>query len=115
MLGRSNSEKEKEANLSNPKDRKTRRSLNIGVKVSNQTPHIWKVTMLRKTRKRLENYRQLALMLAMFFLPLGYDGLFALLMQLTGSFWITDLIFYGISASFFISYYLLSKYLSKRV
>lgn len=70
--------------------------------------------MLRKQRKRLEYYRQLSLMLAMFFLPLGYDGLFALLMELTGSFWITDLIFYCISVLFFIFYYLLNRYLSNR-
>lgn len=68
--------------------------------------------MLRKQRKKLEYYRQLSLMLAMFFLPLGYDGLFALLMELTESFWITDLIFYCISVLFFISYYLLNRYLS---
>jgi len=31
----------------------------------------------------------------------------------TGSFWAADLIFYGISASFFVSYILLSRYLNK--
>lgn len=70
--------------------------------------------MLRRTRKRIEYYRQLTLMLAMFFLPLGYDGLFALLMQLTGSFWVTDFIFYCISVCFFTSYYFLNRYLSNR-
>jgi len=52
-------------------------------------------------------------MLAMFFLPFGYDFLFKLIMEVTGSFWVADLIFYGISGSFFVSYILLSRYLNK--
>lgn len=48
-------------------------------------------------------------MLAMFFLPFGYDALFAIIMQLTGSYWAADAVFYGISGLFFLSYFWLSK------
>jgi hypothetical protein len=69
--------------------------------------------MLRKQRNRLTALRDASLMLAMFFLPFGYDFLFKLIMEVTGSFWVADLIFYGISGSFFVSYILLSKHLNK--
>jgi uncharacterized membrane protein len=48
-------------------------------------------------------------MIATFFNPLGFDALFALVMKLTGSYWITDIIFYFLSASFFGLYILLRK------
>jgi hypothetical protein len=67
--------------------------------------------MLRKTKKRLKALREASLMLAMFFLPFGYDALFALIMELTGSYWIADAIFYGISGCFFVLYILLSRQL----
>jgi hypothetical protein len=51
-----------------------------------------------------------ALMLAMFFNPLGFDALFKLVMDWTGSYWITDAIFYGISLTFLGFYIYLSKY-----
>jgi hypothetical protein len=69
--------------------------------------------MLKKQRNKLTALRDASLMLAMFFLPFGYDFLFKLIMEVTGSFWKADLIFYGISASFFVSYILLSRYLNK--
>jgi hypothetical protein len=69
--------------------------------------------MLRKQRKKLTTLRDVSLMLGMFFLPFGYDFLFKLIMEVTGSFWAADLIFYGISGSFFASYILLSKHLNK--
>jgi hypothetical protein len=69
--------------------------------------------MLKKQRNRLTALRDASLMLAMFFLPFGYDFLFKLIMEVTGSFWKADLIFYGISGSFFVSYILLSRYLNK--
>jgi len=69
--------------------------------------------MLRKQRKKLTTLKDVSLMLGMFFLPFGYDFLFKLIMEVTGSFWAADLIFYGISGSFFASYILLSKYLNK--
>lgn len=55
-----------------------------------------------------ENKQKLAsvsLICAMFFLPLGFDALFALIMKLTGSYWITDIIFYCISGLFFGLYF----------
>jgi threonine/homoserine efflux transporter RhtA len=67
-----------------------------------------------KRRKQLKRYRELSLMLAMFFLPFGYDFLFKLIMEATGSYWAADLIFYGISGSFWLSYILLSRRLGKR-
>lgn len=48
-------------------------------------------------------------MLSMFFLPLGYDALFLVIMKLTGSYWITDAIFYLLSASFLGFYFYYSK------
>jgi hypothetical protein len=50
-----------------------------------------------------------ALMIAMFFNPLGFDALFALVMKWTGSYWVTDAIFYGISILFFLLYTILSR------
>jgi len=49
------------------------------------------------------------LILATFFNPLGFDALFALVMEWTGSYLITDLIFYSMSIFFFSLYYILSK------
>jgi len=57
-------------------------------------------------------FKDTSLMLAMFFLPFGYDALFKLIMDLTGSYWIADIVFYSISVSFFISYFLLTKRLN---
>jgi hypothetical protein len=62
-------------------------------------------------RKNLKRLKEVSLMLAMFFLPLGYDGLFKLIMNTTGSYWIADVIFYCISGIFWICYILLLKYL----
>lgn len=53
--------------------------------------------------------RNLLLMLAMFFNPFGFDALFALVMEWTGSYWTTDLVFYGVSAAFFGLYFLYTK------
>ena len=51
----------------------------------------------------------IVLMVATFFNPLGFDALFALVMKWTGSYWITDAIFYFLSALFFGVYFLLRK------
>lgn len=67
----------------------------------------------RKTFKRLTYMKDISLMLAMFFLPFGYDFLFKTIMNATGSFWVADIIFYCISGSFFLSYILLSKHLNR--
>jgi hypothetical protein len=50
-----------------------------------------------------------ALVLATFFNPLGFDALFAVVMKWTGSYWITDLLFYFISLLFFGLYFLLGS------
>lgn len=50
--------------------------------------------------------RNILLMLAMFFNPFGFDALFALVMEWTGSYWTTDLVFYAVSAAFFGLYFL---------
>jgi hypothetical protein len=75
---------------------------------------------VKKITKKLENkesrlmlYRDTSLMLAMFFLPLGYDALFKLLMDITGSYWGADVVFYSISGCFWLSYILLTKRLNK--
>ena len=67
----------------------------------------------RNTIKRLTYMKDMSLMLAMFFLPFGYDFLFKTIMNATGSFWVADIIFYCISGSFFLSYILLLKHLNK--
>lgn len=72
-----------------------------------------KLKSLKDKEKRLTLYRDLSLMLAMFFLPFGYDMLFKLLMEVTGSYWIADIIFYSISGCFWLSYILLTKFLNK--
>lgn len=63
--------------------------------------------------KFLKNAATFCLMAAMFFNPLGFDALFKVIMELTGSYWITDLIFYLIAGLFFGLYFLLHK-LSKK-
>jgi hypothetical protein len=73
----------------------------------NQINPSWKVT-----RKTLRKYKEISLMMAMFFLPLGYDALFKFIMNITGSYWAADIIFYLISGSFFCIYFFLSKLLS---
>jgi hypothetical protein len=65
------------------------------------------------TVKRLRKLKEASLMLAMFFLPFGYDFLFKLIMDVSGSYWIADITFYSISGSFWLSYILLSRRLSK--
>jgi hypothetical protein len=73
-----------------------------------------KLKKLKDKNRRLLFYKDTSLMLAMFFLPLGYDALFKLMMELTGSYWGADVIFYSISGCFWLSYILLTKYLNKK-
>ena len=65
--------------------------------------------MKRNQTKKFARAKTISLMLATFFLPFGYDALFALIMKWTGSYWTTDIIFYFISAFFFGLYLLLSQ------
>jgi hypothetical protein len=67
-----------------------------------------------KNKKKLSPNRRvklaaICLFLGSFFLPFGYDAAFAALMKLTGSYWITDIFFYFISACFFGLYFYLSN------
>jgi len=73
-----------------------------------------KIKNLKEKEKRLTFYRDMSLMLAMFFLPFGYDALFKLIMDLSGSYWVADIVFYSISGCFWLSYILLTKYLNKK-
>lgn len=59
-------------------------------------------------------YKDTSLMLAMFFLPFGYDALFKLIMDLSGSYWVADFVFYSISGCFWLSYIFLTRYLNKQ-
>lgn len=49
------------------------------------------------------------LVLGTFFNPLGFDAAFAFTTQLTGSYLITDAIFYGLALFFFGCYFLLTR------
>lgn len=49
------------------------------------------------------------LMLGMFFNPFGYDAIFKMILDATGSYWTTVSVFYLIAGSFFISYFILAK------
>ena len=65
------------------------------------------VVTWRETLKQKRN--SIILMAATFFNPLGFDALFKWVMNLTGSYWITDAIFYLTSAVLFTLYFYLSK------
>jgi len=69
--------------------------------------------MQRQTKKRITVLKDTSLMLAMFFLPFGYDFLFKLIMDVSGSYWVADIVFYSISGCFWVSYILLTRHLNK--
>lgn len=62
-----------------------------------------------KKWKRKENIAKIFLVLGTFFNPLGFDAAFAFTTKLTGSYVVTDLIFYGVALFFFGLYFLLSR------
>ena len=64
--------------------------------------------ILQKKKYR-ENLAKIFLVLGTFFNPLGFDAAFAFTTKLTGSYVVTDLIFYGVALSFFGLYFLLSR------
>jgi len=72
------------------------------------------IKKLKEKEKRLILYKDTSLMLAMFFLPLGYDALFKLIMDLSGSYWVADAVFYSISGCFWLLYILLTRHLNKK-
>lgn len=53
--------------------------------------------------------RKILLFLGTFFLPFGFDFLFKLTLDLTGSYIITDCIFYAISFTFLIIHFVIIK------
>jgi hypothetical protein len=71
------------------------------------------VKKLKTKDSRLNLYKDTSLMLAMFFLPFGYDALFKLIMDMSGSYWVADIVFYSISGCFWLSYILLTRHLNK--
>ena len=73
-----------------------------------------KIKKLKDKQKRLVLYKDTSLMLAMFFLPFGYDALFKLIMDMSGSYWVADIVFYSISGCFWLSYIFLTKHLNKK-
>jgi hypothetical protein len=73
-----------------------------------------KIKDLKNKEKRLALYKDISLMLAMFFLPFGYDALFKLIMDMSGSYWVADIVFYSISGCFWLCYIVLTKYLNKK-
>jgi len=60
-------------------------------------------------RKHIPRPSTLALIGATFFNPLGFDALFALVTQWTGSYLVTDILFYCASILLFCVYFILSK------
>lgn len=56
-----------------------------------------------------EKAATLFLFLGTFFNPMGYDALLKWLMDTTGSYWFSISIFYLVSASCFILYFVLAK------
>jgi hypothetical protein len=65
--------------------------------------------ILKIQNKIKENYLTAILMTAMFFNPFGFDLIFYTILQLTGSYLITSIIFYVISGFLFSLYFYLSK------
>jgi hypothetical protein len=59
--------------------------------------------------KYRQNLAKICLVIGTFFNPFGFDAAFSFVMKLTGSYWITDGIFYGVALLFFGVYYILSR------
>lgn len=64
--------------------------------------------ILKKWRKR-ENIAKICLVLGTFINPFGFDAAFAFTTKLTGSYVLTDVIFYGLALFFFGLYYFFSR------
>jgi hypothetical protein len=65
------------------------------------------------SRRNLKGHRsvlaKICLVIGTFFNPLGFDAAFALVTRLTGSYMITDIIFYSVALLFFGLYFILSR------
>ena len=65
------------------------------------------------SEKKQKEYRsvlaKICLVFGTFFNPLGFDAAFALVTKLTGSYMITDIIFYSVALLFFGLYFILSR------
>lgn len=66
------------------------------------------MSILKKATYR-ENIAKGCLVLGTFFNPLGFDAAFSFTTKLTGSYLITDVIFYGVALLFFGLYYIFSR------
>lgn len=65
-----------------------------------------KIRKEKITKEKNQKMATLCLMLGMFFNPFGYDILVKLLLDLTGSYWLTMGIFYLVAGLFFgLSFY----------
>jgi hypothetical protein len=73
-----------------------------------------KLKVLKEKEKRIILFKDTSLMLAMFFLPFGYDALFKLIMDLSGSYWVADITFYSISGCFWLSYIYFTRLSNKK-
>jgi hypothetical protein len=71
--------------------------------------------LVKKNQISKKKIATVSLILCTFFNPLGFDALFALIMKYTNSYWITDLIFYGLSFIFFVVYLILSPNTKKNI
>jgi hypothetical protein len=56
-----------------------------------------------------EKIATLCLVLGTLFCPIGYDAIFRFTMDVVGSYWLADIVFYCISFFFLILYCFLSK------
>lgn len=63
----------------------------------------------------LGNLKDICLMLALFFNPFGFDVLFKMVMNWTGSYWITDVIFYSVAGLFFGCYIYLRRLSKEKI
>jgi hypothetical protein len=60
-------------------------------------------------KRKKDFVAKICLILGTFFNPFGFDAAFAFVTKLTGSYVITDIIFYGVALLFFGFYFLLSR------
>ena len=64
---------------------------------------------VKKPREYRSVLAKICLVLGTFFNPLGFDAAFALMMKFTGSYILTDIIFYSVALLFFGLFFILSR------